>query len=267
MALLSIVMSSASEQPIVEPLASKYTFQKVNSFLLLIAFLGNILMLSYFPKAWITYYLTPRYNLIYDDKKIDNQIITWLKSPKNLSLDETSNMPGAIKIGNSNSPISIIEFSDYECPFCRKVSPILEKIVLKNSDSVSLTILNFPLDSSCNSSIKMKFHETSCSTSMLAICGSLSNPNTSNGLHKLLMTSPISTHEDLEKLDLSSFSLKLDDCLSSEKVKTVLNSQLKLGQDLKINSTPTIYINGKKLEYDSLHQLEKLIQNVILRLK
>ncbi|MEX2405678.1 MAG: thioredoxin domain-containing protein [Candidatus Paceibacterota bacterium] len=47
--------------------------------------------------------------------------------------------------GNPDAPITIVEFSDYECPFCSRLHPILERVVAENPDTVQWRYRHFPL--------------------------------------------------------------------------------------------------------------------------
>ena len=51
------------------------------------------------------------------------------------------------RIGSPNAPVEIIEFSDFQCPFCGRVAPTLKQIVAEYGDDVSIVYRDFPLDS------------------------------------------------------------------------------------------------------------------------
>ncbi len=71
-------------------------------------------------------------------------------------------------LGNANAPISIIEYSDYECPYCKQFSGTPMKVVADMPTQVNLVWRDFPLS----------FHEPMASKeASAAICAALFNPN------------------------------------------------------------------------------------------
>jgi len=47
--------------------------------------------------------------------------------------------------GSPTAPISIIEFSDFECPYCRKIHPVLKRLVNESKDQVNWVFRHYPL--------------------------------------------------------------------------------------------------------------------------
>lgn len=47
--------------------------------------------------------------------------------------------------GNPNAPISIVEFSDFECPYCRKIHPVLKRLVNESKEQVNWVFRHYPL--------------------------------------------------------------------------------------------------------------------------
>ena len=52
--------------------------------------------------------------------------------------------------GDAKAPITIVEFSDFECPFCQRGANIIDEVVAKNKGKVKLAFLNFPLGMHAN---------------------------------------------------------------------------------------------------------------------
>ncbi|MGR9052310.1 MAG: DsbA family protein [Gammaproteobacteria bacterium] len=54
--------------------------------------------------------------------------------------------PGRDRIfGNPSAPVSIIEFSDFECPYCRKLHPVLKHLIIESEGKVNWVYRHFPL--------------------------------------------------------------------------------------------------------------------------
>ena len=73
-------------------------------------------------------------------------------------------------IGASVPKIIIIEYSDYECPYCRKAHEIVREVVREHKDKVRLVHIQMPLDHKCNPVIRRPFHRHACNCALAAIC-------------------------------------------------------------------------------------------------
>ena len=72
--------------------------------------------------------------------------------------------------GPDNAKVTIIEISDFECPFCRKASGTLTHLLEKYQGKVRLVFMHFPLDNACNPAITRPFHQNACLASKAAWC-------------------------------------------------------------------------------------------------
>src|SRR5262245_50946682 len=48
-------------------------------------------------------------------------------------------------IGNENAPIKVVEFVDFECPFCARYHDVLQSVLAAHANEVSVTLVHFPL--------------------------------------------------------------------------------------------------------------------------
>lgn len=72
--------------------------------------------------------------------------------------------------GKHDAPIRIIEYSDYECPYCGMTHFSLRRAVETYPEDVVLVHVHFPLDMSCNDLVKRPFHENACDAARAAVC-------------------------------------------------------------------------------------------------
>ena len=49
--------------------------------------------------------------------------------------------------GNADAPVSIVEFSDFECPYCRKIQPVLKRLVNESEGRLNWVLRHFPIGS------------------------------------------------------------------------------------------------------------------------
>jgi len=73
-------------------------------------------------------------------------------------------------IGAGKPQVVIVEYSDYECPFCRKAHEILRQVVRERKDWLRLVHVHVPLDHTCNPMLSKPFHKHACDCARAAIC-------------------------------------------------------------------------------------------------
>ena len=141
-------------------------------------------------------------------------------------------------LGNRKAPVTIVEFSDYQCPYCRQVEATLKQVLTKYGDKVSLAYRDFPLTA---------IHPQAMIAAVASRCA-LEQGKFWEYHDQLLTVSK------LEKDDLLGYAhnLKLDDkqfesCLTSEKYKTDIEKDEQEGRKAGVNGTPGFFINGLSL--------------------
>ena len=71
-------------------------------------------------------------------------------------------------LGDNNSPVKIIVFSDFQCPSCRYFSQVLKDLESNNKGRFHVVFKHFPLDTACNSAIANDVHPRACEAAMAA---------------------------------------------------------------------------------------------------
>jgi protein-disulfide isomerase/uncharacterized membrane protein len=78
-------------------------------------------------------------------------------------------------IGAEAPEVVIVEYSDYECPFCRKAHEVIRQVVRERKDWLRLVHVHVPLDHSCNPMLRKPFHRHACDCARAAICADRQN--------------------------------------------------------------------------------------------
>jgi uncharacterized membrane protein/protein-disulfide isomerase len=73
-------------------------------------------------------------------------------------------------IGAGHPGVVITEYSDYECPYCRRAHEIVREVVREHKDHVQLVHVQMPLDDACNPAVGRPFHQHACRCALAAIC-------------------------------------------------------------------------------------------------
>ena len=73
-------------------------------------------------------------------------------------------------LGPEDARVTLVEFSDFECPYCRNAANGVHDIMEKFDGDVRLVFKNFPLDVACNQQMKEPMHRLACKAATLAWC-------------------------------------------------------------------------------------------------
>ncbi len=138
-------------------------------------------------------------------------------------------------LGNAKAPVMIVEFSDYQCPYCHQVEPTVKAVLAKYGDKISLSYRDFPLTA---------IHPYAMGAAEASRCAEEQGKFWE--YHDQLFTA-----SKLEKDDLIGYArnLKLDDkqfesCLTTEKYKADIDKDEQEGRKAGVNGTPGFFING-----------------------
>jgi protein-disulfide isomerase len=139
-------------------------------------------------------------------------------------------------MGKADAKVTLVEFSDFECPFCAAARPLLEELVKARSDA-RLCYLPFPLSG----------HANAIPAGQAALFAR------DNGkfwpMHDLLFENqttlnPASIKQLAASLGLSA--AELGKAMDSGKYLAELNASKEQGKAAKVDATPAIYVNGRK---------------------
>lgn len=139
--------------------------------------------------------------------------------------------------GSKEAAITIIEFSDFQCPYCRESQGVLKHLLQDYRNEVRLVFKHLPLD----------IHAEAFTSARAAFCAG------AQGLfwqyHDALFAAPALSSEALSSaasnLGLSVTRFKA--CVSSEASSAAVRKDVREAQLMGINSTPTFIVNGKVL--------------------
>jgi protein-disulfide isomerase/uncharacterized membrane protein len=72
-------------------------------------------------------------------------------------------------LGDPKAPFTVVEFADFECPYCGKIAPEMHELVQANAD-VKLMFKNYPISSECNQNVAEPRHAFACKAAAAAEC-------------------------------------------------------------------------------------------------
>jgi len=251
-----------------ESLASGFSFifedflASLKGIFFILGTVGVAVIIFTFPPVYEKYILLPRYLNVQGQKIIGELKSQWENSPVEIDENLAKALPGAIirePSSNSSKVFTIVEYADYECPFCQKVAPVLEKIYKDNIDHVRLVLLQFPLDSSCNPSIQGNMHQSACKVAKAVLCAGLDYGKSSLEFQERVLADKPFTDEALEAL-FKEFEIDGTKC---PKADAALKEQIEFAIKADIHSTPNIFVDGKRVKFNSFPQVETVLREIV----
>jgi protein-disulfide isomerase len=164
-------------------------------------------------------------------------------------------------LGPESAPVTIVEFSDFECPYCREAANALGAMKERRGDEVRLVFKDFPLDTSCNPHISQQIHPLACRAAVLAACAGRQDRFWE--MHDAIFALPELTEESLDALpgslglDMGSFAA----CESDEGILASVRSDVELARELGVSGTPTLFVNGRQAP--SYHGLDPILDRAL----
>ncbi len=139
-------------------------------------------------------------------------------------------------IGPKDAPITIIEFSDFQCPFCARAAPTVKQILKEYDGKVRFVYRDFPLS----------FHQNAQKSAEAAECADEQGKfwEYHDKLFENQNALEISNLKQYAK-DLGLDSSKFDSCLDSGKYTKEVEKDTEDGQKYGVTGTPAFFINGK----------------------
>ena len=160
--------------------------------------------------------------------------------------------------GAANAPVTIVEFSDFQCPYCGNLYPVMKEIETKYKDTVRVVYRQFPLTS---------IHPFAQKAAEASLCAK--DQNKFWEYHDSLFENQQAL--DVDALKTRAINLQMDTaafnaCLDSGKEAEVINKDILEGNKVGVTGTPAVYINGRPYRQDtSFEALSKAIDAELQR--
>ena len=145
--------------------------------------------------------------------------------------------------GPGSAPVSIVEFSDLQCPFCKQAQPTIDKLLSEEKEA-RLTFQNFPLP----------MHNWAAKGADYADCVARKSPEAFwTFVHTTFdQQSDITPENADEKLTANAEKAGLKGkeiatCAASAETAGRVQRSIQLGTEVEVTGTPTLYINGRRI--------------------
>lgn len=140
--------------------------------------------------------------------------------------------------GSGNAKVTIVEYSDFQCPFCSKASKTIAELEKKYGNKIRIAFKNYPLP----------FHSNARMAAEAALCMKAQDSKLFWKMHDAMFEDQTKLDKDnliatAKKLGAKEADFKA--CLETTPHKAVIDNDMTEGQKLGIKSTPTFFVNGK----------------------
>jgi len=140
--------------------------------------------------------------------------------------------------GPADAPVTIVEWSDYQCPFCKRAFPTVEQVLAEYKGKVRYSHLDYPLP----------FHQQAMPAALAVHCAGDQGKFWEYNNNLYSGTGDLSA-ADLTKraADLGLEPAAFEACTTSKKYESLIKSNFDDGGALGVTGTPAFFINGRML--------------------
>ena len=167
--------------------------------------------------------------------------------------------------GGDNAQVVIQEFADFQCPGCAHMGETLTSLQKEYGDKILIVYRTYPLDSGCNSSIQGRMHDYACKAAAMARCAGQFGKFWD--YHDTLYRNQRDINDTKLKewaRDLGIPSEQIEACWTNHDIVEKIKDDISLGNKLGVDSTPTLFMNGRKvLGSRDIENLRTQIDNLL----
>lgn len=153
-----------------------------------------------------------------------------------------------LTLGPKDAPITIEEFTDFECPHCGNAHQVMMRVVQRFPGKIHLIHRDFPLDIACHPMMQGPFHTYACQAAYYARCAGRQDK------YWPYEAKLFENREHLTSKDLQGFAeevgldvAKLAKCAKSASIRQAVIEDIRRGLKRKMKGTPTFYVNGEMI--------------------
>jgi protein-disulfide isomerase len=157
--------------------------------------------------------------------------------------------------GNANAPVTVVMFTDFQCPACAAIHPILQKVLKSYADKIRFVVRDYPLT---------QIHKNAFQAALAA------NAADSQGKFFEYVEILYQNQAKLDDESLIQYALRLgldlkrfEADLKSKKFAADIERDLADGKTYGITGTPTIYVNGVKIRAFSAENVKRAIERAL----
>jgi len=175
-----------------------------------------------------------RQALITELRKAGPDVRVLIDAPRR-AVDIESSDPS---LGRASAPVTLIEFSDFQCPFCLRADPTVQQVLSTYGDKIRFVYRHYPLPN----------HPAARPAAEAAACAG--EQGKFWPYHDRLFANPTKLSDADLKQHAAALGLnttQFNTCVDTHKLKAQIDNDVKDGEEAGVNGTPAFYINGRML--------------------
>lgn len=167
----------------------------------------------------------------------------------NMSFIQEIDITGSPFKGNADAPVTVVVFTDFECPYCKKLEPTLNKLYEANKNDIKVVFKNMPLS----------FHKMADPSHRAVMAADLQGKFWE--FHDRLFSSPKLSDQLITDIatDLGLDMVKFQKDMNSAIVRQKVQKDISDAKRAEVSGTPTVFINGRKVSERSQQAFQTII--------
>lgn len=164
--------------------------------------------------------------------------------------------------GAVSPKVVLVEYSDFQCPACKAYHPLVEQVLSEHKDVLAFTYRHFPLPNHKNAELAARSAEAAGTQGKFWEMTALIFDGQSNWSEEdaIGATKFFADYAGVLKLDIKKWETDRE----SQAVKNKVANDKKTGEQSGVNSTPSFYLNGKKMQSSkNAAEFKALIEHAI----
>jgi protein-disulfide isomerase len=158
--------------------------------------------------------------------------------------------------GPADAPVTIAVFSDYQCPYCARLLPLMEQVREKYPDDVKIVFKNFPL----------AMHKSAKEAARAVLAAKEQGKFWE--LHDALFENYRGLNDEKIREIAKDVGLdveKLEEDMKDPFIEDLINRDIRNAREAGVRGTPTIFVNGVMVKNRSLDGFSEMIENELAK--
>ncbi len=173
-------------------------------------------------------------------------------------------LPDHPSLGPPDAPLQMVIFSDFQCPYCKDFAFQARHLEEHYSKQLHLVFVHFPLGQACNPVMRRELHAAACEAARASEAARLQGEFWS--FHDALFGQDLTEDPEIfgklataAGLDMDRFAREV----TGEAVAGRVAADIQMGIDLGVTSTPSVFLNNRRVPDVRAPALEALIEELL----
>ncbi len=166
----------------------------------------------------------------------------YVNSQNNVGVEEVSHV-----LGNPDAEVTLVEYSDLQCPACASFQPVVDEVVEVYGDRIRFEYRHFPLPIHPYANDAALAAEAAAQQGEFFAYANLLFSNQSQWSNSSNPQGFFESYAEELNLDIDEFKRHQDSSILKDKVRSDTNE----GRELGVNATPTFFLNGEKMNIET----------------